>query len=145
MLAQLIKKATGQDGETAESTPSLFLLGFGAGLLYGVFAVFKFLVAAVGGLFVVREIDQQFGKAQGFPRGPRGQLFCNARRAARPPSSWRKRCGASLANLQTCWRSVNAEEFPLLWAGSGICVVRREGSRWSGSTTRQPGSPPPWA
>jgi len=62
MLAQLIKKATGQDGETAESTPSLFLLGFGALLLYGVFAVFKFLLAAVGGLFVVREIDQQFGK-----------------------------------------------------------------------------------
>ena len=63
MLAQLIKKATGQDGESGESTPSLFLLGFGALLLYGVFAVFKFLLAAVGGLFVVREIDQQFGKA----------------------------------------------------------------------------------
>lgn len=34
----------------------------GAFLLYGVFAVLKFVLAAVGGLFVVREIDQQFGK-----------------------------------------------------------------------------------
>ncbi|CAE7238447.1 sohB, partial [Symbiodinium pilosum] len=64
VLAQLIKKATGQDGDASESTPSLLLLGFGALLLYGVFAVFKFLLAAVGGLFVVRELDQQFGKDQ---------------------------------------------------------------------------------
>ena len=34
----------------------------GAFLLYGVFAILKFVLAAVGGLFVVREIDQQFGK-----------------------------------------------------------------------------------
>ena len=77
MLAQLIKKATGQDGEsTAESTPSLFLLGFGALLLYGVFAVFKFLLAAVGGLFVVREIDQQFGKAGRHRAETAHQMLC---------------------------------------------------------------------
>jgi len=63
MLMQLINKATGGgDGDASESTPSLLLLGVGALVLYGVFALFKFLLAAAGGLFVVRELDQQFGK-----------------------------------------------------------------------------------
>jgi len=66
MLMDLINKATGGSlgtGDGSEgSTPSLLFLGIGAFLLYGVFAVLKFVLAAVGGLFVVREIDQQFGK-----------------------------------------------------------------------------------
>lgn len=64
MLMDLLNKATGGavDVPTDGSTPSLLFLGLGAFLLYGVFAVLKFVLAAVGGLFVVREIDQQFGK-----------------------------------------------------------------------------------
>lgn len=64
MLMDLLNKATGGAVEvpTDGSTPSLLFLGLGAFLLYGVFAILKFVLAAVGGLFVVREIDQQFGK-----------------------------------------------------------------------------------
>ena len=49
------------DGSSSGSA-SLFLLGAGAFVVYGLFAVLKFVLAAVGGLFVVKEIDQQFGK-----------------------------------------------------------------------------------
>eukprot|EP00438_Fugacium_kawagutii_P020785 Skav203141 [mRNA] locus=scaffold2782:31061:33242:+ [translate_table: standard] len=57
---------------TTTSTPSIedMLMDFinkatgGAFLLYGVFAILKFVLAAVGGLFVVREIDQQSFKPE---------------------------------------------------------------------------------
>ena len=47
---------------TNQHTKATITQDSGAFLLYGVFAVLKFVLAAVGGLFVVREIDQQFGK-----------------------------------------------------------------------------------
>ena len=56
-----LSSLTGSSAD-GQSQSSLLLLGAGAFLLYGIFAVLKFVLAAVGGLFVVKEIDQQFGK-----------------------------------------------------------------------------------
>lgn len=73
MLMRMFMGSATQGGNSTEGGPlaalgaeggqdKLATLGIGAVVLFTIFSVFKFLIAGVGGLFLFKEFDQQFGK-----------------------------------------------------------------------------------